>query len=654
MLSGRAKHVMASPAMANPPSLELHWLPPHADARAALAAAKAMRPAEALSAIGAIANHRLDYLATLTVDRALTATMAAAPDAWPEVRLALLGSTSTEHLLPAIRVAGARHRLRITPFSGGFSQFRQELLLPNSEVRRFAPNVVLLALTRTDTVQPPPLGATRTEVADAVAAAIAAITELWRVVRNDLGASVIQQTFLHTDYPLFGNLDGAIPASPRALTDALNQALREAASREGVALLDLDHWAQAHGRDAWFDAVRWHHAKQQIAPTAAVFYGDLVARLIAAMRGQSKKCLVLDLDNTLWGGVIGDDGLDGIVLGQGSAAGEAFLAFQHYAKLLSRRGVILAVCSKNDLPVAESVFRDHPDMALRRDDFAAFVANWQDKAANLRDIAAALNIGADSLVFFDDNPAERDIVRRTLAEVAVPEVPPESSGYIRCLAEAGYFEAIAFTADDRSRAEQYRANAERDRIAASATDIPAFLASLEMRMVVAPFTKVDLPRIAQLTGKTNQFNLTTRRHAQETLAAFAADPRAITISFRLLDKFGDNGLISVLVALSDSADPATYRIDTWLMSCRVLGRQVEEEIINQLCRAASARSARTIVGEYIPTPRNGMVADLYPRLGFTALSAGADGSLWSLDVATRAPTATAIEIDDHTQLQAAE
>ncbi len=648
---------MASPAMANPPSLELHWLPPHADARAALAAAKAMLPADpagALAAIGAIANHRLDYLVTLQVDRLLATALAAAPATWPEVRLALLGSTSTEHLLAPIRVAGAQRRLRITAFSGGFGQFRQELLLPGSELRRFAPNVVLLALTRADILQSPPLGAARKDVADSVAAAIAGITELWRIARGDLGATIIQQTFLHAEYPLFGNLDGAIATSPRALTDALNQALREAAAREGVALLDLDHWAQAHGRDAWFDVVRWHHAKQQIAPTAAVFYGDLVARLIAAQRGLSSKCLVLDLDNTLWGGVIGDDGLDGIVLGQGSAAGEAFVAFQHYAKLLSQRGIILAVCSKNDPPVAEAAFRDHPEMALRREDFAAFVANWQDKPSNLRAIASALNIGADSLVFFDDNPAERDIVRRTLPEIAVPEVPAESSGYIRCLAEAGYFEAIAFTADDQARAGQYRANAERSRSAESVTDVGAFLAALEMRMVVSPFTAIDLPRIAQLTGKTNQFNLTTRRHSQETLAAFAADPRAITMSFRLLDKFGDNGLISVLIALPDAADPATVRIDTWLMSCRVLGRQVEEEIINQLCAAASARGARTIVGEYIPTARNGMVADLYPRLGFASLPGSADSTLWSLDVAAHAATTTAIAIDDHTQLKAAE
>ena len=237
-----------------------------------------------------------------------------------------------------------------------------------------------------------------------------------------------------------------------------------------MLLLDLAGWAQTHGMERWFDRTRWFHAKQLVAPTAAVFYGDLVGRMVAAVRGASAKCLVLDLDNTLWGGVIGDDGLSGIVLGQGSAAGEAFVAFQHYVRQLAERGVILAVCSKNDPAVAEEAFT-HADMVLRRDDIAVFVANWEDKPANLRRIAEALNIGIDSLVFFDDNPAEREIVRQTLPDVRVLEVPADCTEYVNCLAESGCFEAVGFTQEDQARGKQYAANAERQK--AAGTDLPA-------------------------------------------------------------------------------------------------------------------------------------------------------------------------------------
>jgi FkbH-like protein len=639
-------------------SLDLHWLMPHPALRPAIKAAQGLLdgdPAQAFSQLRHLAQHRLDFMTTMQVDRLAEAAFRAAPSLWPEIRLAALGASSMEHLQAPIRVAGARRGLQVTPFIGGFGQFRQELMQPDSPLRAFAPDVVLLSLRATDIMDRMPLGATNDEVDAAVAGAVRGLGDLWRIARTEIGAAVIQQTFLHTDYPVFGNFDGAVAASAHSITDRLNRAVRDAAAAEGVMLLDIAHWSAIHGLPVWYDATRWHHAKQLIAPTAAVFYGDLVGRLLAAMRGLSAKCLVLDLDNTLWGGVIGDDGMDGIVLGQGSGAGEAFIAFQSYAKQLSQRGVILAVCSKNTHEIAEAVFLEHPDMVLRRGDIAAFVANWNDKPSNLREIARTLNIGIDSLVFFDDNPAEREIVRQTLPEVAVPEAPEDAAHYIACLAEAGYFEAIAFTEDDRARAEQYRANSERGQAMAGGTDIGAFLASLDMKMVAAPFTAVDLPRITQLTNKSNQFNLTTRRYTQDQMAAFAASKTAVTLSFRLVDKFGDNGLIGVLIALPDAADPAALRIDTWLMSCRVLGRQVEAETINQLCRIAQDRGFTNIIGDYFPTPKNALVRDIYARMGFAHVAGDAGGATqWSLTLADFQPTETAIAVDAQFDLQAAE
>jgi FkbH-like protein len=325
---------------------------------------------------------------------------------------------------------------------------------------------------------------------------------------------------------------------------------------------------------------------------------------------------VLDLDNTLWGGVVGDDGLDGIVLGEGSAAGEAHLALQHYAKQLKERGIILAVCSKNDARIAEAAFRDHPEMVLRRSDFAAFEANWDDKAQNLKAIAAKLNIGVDSLVFVDDNPVERARVRQSLPMVAVPEIPEDPAHYVRCLADAGYFEAVAFTADDRNRAQQYAANAEREALLSAAESMDEFLRGLKMTAVYGAFTAVDHARVVQLINKTNQFNTTTRRYASTEVTEIMDDPESLTLQFRLLDRVGDNGLVSTMILRPARSDNDALEIENWVMSCRVFGRELEFEAMNIAVEAARSRGVRGLVADYIPTPKNDVISKLYPSLGF--------------------------------------
>jgi len=610
---------------------------------------------QALRDLKLLAGTRLDYIATLQIDRLAQNVFKAGPESWPEIRLALLGTSTLDHLIAPIRVAGARRGLKVTPFIGGFGMFRQELIEPDNDLRRFGPHVVLFDLRANDVVEKLSINSSDSAVDLAITAAVEDLIGLWRLARTQFGATVIQQTFLNTGYPVFGDFDGSVAASPRSIVDRLNMAVRKAAADEDVILLDIAYWSAAQGLAIWFDQARWHHAKQLIAPSAAVFYGDLVGRLLGAIRGLSSKCLVLDLDNTLWGGVIGDDGLDGIVLGQGSGTGEAFVAFQAYAKTLSQRGVILAVCSKNTREIAESAFLEHPEMVLKRDDISAFIANWNDKPSNLREIARMLNIGLDSLVFFDDNPAEREIVRQILPEVSVPEAPEDSAYYIACLAEAGYFEAIAFTEEDRNRVAQYQANTERNKSKHEGRDVKSFLNSLDMKMIAENFNAIDLPRITQLTNKSNQFNLTTRRYTQEDLAAFADSDTAITLSFRLIDKFGDNGLIGVLIALSDVHNRGVLHIDTWLMSCRVLGREVEKEVINQLLNIAAARGYESVIGTYIPTAKNGLVQSLYEQMGFTQIDDDAHANKrWSLSVKTFKPHPTSISVDARYNLQVTE
>jgi FkbH-like protein len=358
-------------------------------------------------------------------------------------------------------------------------------------------------------------------------------------------------------------------------------------------------------------------------------YGELVGRLLSAQQGRSSKCLVLDLDNTLWGGVIGDDGLEGIQLGQGSALGEAFVAFQRFARDLSSRGVILAVCSKNDEKNALEPFERHPDMVLRKKDIACFMANWNDKASNLKLIAQQLNIGLDSLVFVDDNPFERNQVRAECPMVAVPELPEDPSLFPACIAAAGYFESISLTQDDWARSEQYQKNLEREKAQASFGDLSDYLKSLDMELVWGPFDPLSLPRVTQLINKTNQFNLTTRRYSEEDTSRFASDPDTVTLRCRLTDRFGDNGIIGIIIAVGDKS--GDWNIDTWLMSCRVLGRGVEQAMLDLLAQEVSSRGGKRLIGLYIPTAKNGMVKDHYPGLGFEAWGDASQGETrWAL------------------------
>jgi FkbH-like protein len=605
--------------------IELNWLPPATNwNELAIAAAQEPNECTRWKRLIACANYNLDFMQTAKLDRL---TQKSFPGRGPAaagepLRLAVLGSSTLKHLVPAIRAGALRRGIWLDVFEGEYGQYRQELLDDHSSLAGFRPDVVLLALDANHMA-----GLARERVNDA----IDSITSCWLAAKHNHGAVVIHQTILPIFARVLGNNEQRESQSPAAIVDAINSCLRQLADEHNVHLLAADSYASAHGVREWFDQVLWHRSKQEIHPRVSHFYGDLVGRLVAALRGRSSKCLVLDLDNTLWGGVIGDDGLEGIQLGQGSAMGEAFVAFQQYAQRLSRRGIILAICSKNDEANALSAFEDHPDMVLKRKDISCFVANWQDKASNLRHIASALNIGLDSLVFADDSPFERNLIRQELPEIQVPELPQDPSLYVSTLADAGYFESLAVTAEDRERIVQYRANEERDRLRSSSTDMDGYLRGLGMDLVVRPFDFTGLSRIVQLINKTNQFNLTTRRYTEADVRAVMSDPGAAAYQFRLTDRFGDNGVIAILIGRLEN--PMDLRMDTWLMSCRVLGRQVEEACLNVMVDAARKLGATRICGEYLPTAKNQMVRELFARLGFTLRKTYGDGGTdWSLSL----------------------
>jgi FkbH-like protein len=626
---------------------QLRWLPDQPDWRDRLRGLAAAT-GEIWPQAVALANARIDFTRTNALDGVVRRRYADAPPAGigtQPVRLAVLGSSTTAHLHAAIRVAGLRRNIWITTYEPDYGQYLQELLDPGSALHAFKPNAVLFALDARHITQGLHAGLPPDAAGQALTDAQDTLTRAWRAAREAFACPILQQAFVDPFPALLGSNEHRLPGSRAGLIAALNHALRSLADREGVDIVAIDHAIYADGLAAWYDPALWHRSKQEITPAASPSYGELVARLIAARQGRSYKCLVLDLDNTLWGGVIGDDGLDGIVIGQGSPLGEGFAELQAYAKELARRGIILAVSSKNDEKNALEPFEKHPEMVLRRGDIASFRANWTDKAANIRAIAQDLNIGLDSLVFLDDNPAERIQVREALPMVAVPEVPDDPAMIPHILADAGYFESLAITAEDLQRSGQYQENIAREQHRATASDMESFLRGLDMRMVYRRFDTLGMQRIVQLINKTNQFNLTTRRYTEEDVAAIIGDDRSFGLQLRLLDRFGDNGIIAIIIGRM--LEPAVVTIDTWLMSCRVLGRQVEVTTLNLIAATAQAMGARMLRGVYVPTAKNGMVRDHYERLGFTVTTrTEAGGSTAELDLTSFEPRPTFIDVTE--------
>jgi FkbH-like protein len=404
---------------------------------------------------------------------------------------------------------------------------------------------------------------------------------------------------------------------------------------------DLEFLAHRRGGISARDERAWFESKQPCSATLLPDVAREVVHLVQGLRRAPKKVLILDLDNTLWGGVVADDGIDGIEIGDTSPRGEAFKAFQKYIVTLKQRGILLAVASKNDHAVAAAVFEKHPEMVLRMEDLVSFKANWEPKSDNIRQMAAELNLGLDSFVFVDDNPAEIEIVRQFAPEVATILLGPDPSEYVGQLQDCRLFEPKTITSEDGERTAQYRSDSQRQALLTAVTDMNAYLASLGMEGMIAEFTPVDVPRVSQLINKSNQFNLTTRRRSEADLTALMNDPACIGFSVRLRDRFGDHGLISVVIGRKDDA---TMKIDTWLMSCRVLKRQVEDEVLNELARLARARECVRLEGFYLPTAKNGMVRDFYSKMGFALISSDDTSARYELPLLKYQPRPTNIHV----------
>ncbi len=611
----------------------LAWLPPPPDGFAAQCraldtddGAPLGRRIRTLASCG-LDENQLSRLAR-AIGRAQGAGRPLAPLA--PLRLGLISNATTHLLVPALVATAARHGFALECIEAEYGQVMQEALSPESKLARARPDTVLVALDHRGL--PFRLSPGDPEAArQTVEGCLGMLQTIRQGLRQNGAGQCIVQTVARPPEAHFGSLDLVLPGTHRHLVDAVNRGMAESLAGTPDLLFDVAGLAELVGLADWHDPTLWNMAKLPFASQFVPLYAEHLCRLLAAAKGRSRRCLILDLDNTVWHGVIGDDGLEGIVIGQGDPTGEAHLSVQQTALMLRERGIVLAVSSKNNDEVARLPFQNHPEMLLRENHVAVFQANWNDKATNITAIAAELSLGLESMVFLDDNPAERGLVRSLLPEVAVPELPSDPALYARTLLAAGYFEATTFSAEDRKRSDFYQGNAQRAALQQQAGDVDAYLASLDMTITFQPFDETGRSRITQLINKSNQFNLTTRRYSEAEVGAAERDTACYTLQIRLADIFGDNGMISVVVCRP--AGPKTWEIDTWLMSCRVLGRKVEQAVLAELVAVARERGITSIVGVYRPTPRNQLVEQHYAKLGFAQQPDGREGeTVWAYDV----------------------
>ena len=546
----------------------------------------------------------------------------------PAIKVALTGDTATQFLATAIRGTGAERGYQIDLFEAEYNQVERQFLDPSSELYQTdADFIVLFQSTHKLGEKHSLLSPSQQEsLAEERLAFVASVCE------NPMLASkkIICLNYPEIEDTVFGSYATKVTSSFTYQVRKLNMGLMDLSQRyANLFICDIAGLQNKLGRDMMFAPNVYVSTEMVLSIDALPYVASRVMDIICAIKGQFKKCLILDLDNTVWGGVIGDDGLEGIQLGHGLGIGKAFTEFQMWVKKLKQRGVIICVASKNNEETAKEPFEKHPDMVLKLEDIAVFQANWETKVDNIRTIQRILNIGFDSMVFLDDNPFERNIVRENIPGITVPELPQDPGEYLEYLYSLNLFETASYSQADKDRTKQYQVEAQRVSLQKTFSNEADFLKSLDMTSVVSGFNKFNTPRVAQLSQRSNQFNLRTVRYTEADIEALGKDPDVIDLSFTLEDKFGDNGLIAVIIMKKQ--DEETLFIDTWFMSCRVLKRGMEDFTLNTMVEAAREKGYKRIVGEYLPTPKNKMVENHYPSLGFQKLE-GTPTAQYVLDV----------------------
>lgn len=550
------------------------------------------------------------------------------------VKVAILGDTATQLLVTSVKGEAAARNIALNIYEGEYSQVERQLLDPTSDLYQFEADIVIIFQSTHKLCEHHSLLPIegQEQLAEERLSFLASVCE---------NPALTEKKIIYFNYPeiedaVFGSYANKVDSSFSFQIRKLNYELMLLTKQyPNLFVCDIAGLQNQFGRQFMFSPNVYMSTEMVLSVNALPYVASRVVDIIGAIRGQFKKCLILDLDNTLWGGVIGDDGLEGIELGHGLGIGKAFTEFQMWVKKLKQRGIIICVASKNNEGTAKEPFEKHPDMVLKLDDIAVFMANWETKVDNIHAIQSILNISFDSMVFLDDNPFERNIVRENIPGITVPELPEDPAKYLEYLYSLNLFETASYSNADKDRTKQYQVEAKRVSLAKTFTNEADFLKSLDMISTVSGFTKFNTPRVAQLSQRSNQFNLRTIRYTEADIIAMAENPDVIDLSFTLEDKFGDNGLIAVIIM--NKQDEETLFVDTWFMSCRVLKRGMENFTLNTMVEYAKNRGYKRIVGEYIPTPKNKMVEQHYPNLGFAQLEEASDGVKYVLEVKSYQP-----------------
>ncbi|MBS6202589.1 MAG: HAD-IIIC family phosphatase [Firmicutes bacterium] len=544
-------------------------------------------------------------------------------------KIAVLGGSTTHDVVRILELFLLNQGIEPEFYESEYGMYWEDAMFGNEELNAFAPDMIYIHTSLRNLRSFPEPSDSREAVEEKLAAEYGRFETMWEKLAQERQCPVIQNNFEYPYFRLMGNQDGADIHGRTYYVNEMNRRFAAyAQEHQNFFINDINYQSAVYGLDEWSAPEYWHMYKYSLCLKAIPWLAHNVANIVKSVFGKNKKSLVLDLDNTLWGGIVGDDGPENLEIGQETNMGQVFAEFQSYVKLLKDYGVMLNVASKNEEENALAGL-NHPAGVLRLDDFLLIKANWEPKSLNIEQIAQQLNILPDSLVFADDNPAEREIVRQQTAGVTAPEIGrPED--YIRVLDRGGYFEVTSLSDDDRKRNEMYQANLKREQQQASFADYADYLRSLEMTGVVRPFEPVYMGRIAQLTNKSNQFNLTTQRFTQAQIEQMAADEKYITLYGKLADKFGDNGVVSVVIAEKDGN---CAHIRLWLMSCRVLKRDMELAMLDGLAERCLAEGISTLYGYYYPTAKNNMVREFYGQLGFERISEDEAGNTgWKLSL----------------------
>ena len=556
------------------------------------------------------------------------------------LKVTLVGDTATQFLATAIKGMGVERGFNINLFEAEYNQVERQFMDPTSDLYQFDADMIVVFQSTHKLGEHHSL----LPVDQQVSLAEDRLNFVASICENP---ALTLKKIICFNYPeiedtVFGSYANKVTSSFSYQVRKLNYELMNLSQQyPNLFICDIAGLQNKLGRDVMFASNVYTSTEMVLSIDALPYVASRVMDIVCAIKGQFKKCLILDLDNTLWGGVIGDDGLEGIQLGHGLGIGKAFTEFQMWVKKLKQRGIIICIASKNNEETAKEPFEKHPDMVLKLDDIAVFQANWETKVDNIRTIQSILNIGFDSMVFLDDNPFERNMVRENIPGITVPELPQDPGDYLEYLYSLNLFETANYSNADKDRTKQYQVEAKRVSLSKTFTNEADFLRSLNMVSIVSGFTKFNTPRVAQLSQRSNQFNLRTIRYTEADITAMAENPDVIDLSFTLEDKFGDNGLIAVVIMKKQ--DPETLFVDTWFMSCRVLKRGMENFTLNMMMERAKGAGYKKIIGEYLPTPKNKMVENHYTGLGFTKME-NSGTTRFELDVEAYQPRECYIEI----------